>query len=813
METLQQRKYYKLFTGTNQTGGSDRIYLGYEAKTSEIVFKKGQTTYFHYPFFSTTQNISATSLGVDGALSGPIPAFADRIFKKRGNYENTTPWGPTTGRQDGTWLCSWYYASSSEPPIWLDRYYDPGHLSYEEALNGTANFDDYVKKEPIYYDVPSVLTLEPGGYFAFYHHDEESIKNIVDTFSGSDKKRLRLYIENWKNTNNQIQDESIYNNIITINSDTKDWTLNILDPGYVDRSVLSFANTDFINCYITQNSNYNLENEFTLSFWISHKDWSNATSTQLVGNLKKGGYGVFYNNLNYNPFFVVPETKYGHLFYINQNIEVYTEKNIQPLLGAATSIGYILVNLESEVIVVDTSNRQLIKYNHIGDVITTSKNNFGENIFYEGEFIQMLLHEDDSVYLYTTTKLYIYNKDLILLSIINLNTTVNTCFARDAEGQILAQTNCFDLIYDNFNNKWHISRGNKKVYKNDTIVSTVRGYNGRKLAIDPENNLWILTNQNKVLKIDILTNEIISEFEVGTNTLFENISFIQNYTRETDLFTWYALIYQSDNKTLFKVSLDGKTLKTIYLPQKFNTQDPVSVLQDVNLLEFNCSGDFTGYEHRRVSNKLLYNNIPQVQFKVSVKQADTNLPNSIYTLSAPTKYFTNNVWHLITVTNKNSVLNLYIDNLLQTSYQIPNNTVIDYDYKNDLYIGSPCGKNNNLNIEINSKNIIWNGYIDSLKIYDYAIPSYLIRYFVLEKILFSDIVWNIPTAPIQYIEGIDRIFKNRLPGHKSTFFNLKLAGAEIKDLATKNRIESDLRIAVEQIKPGHSELLNIEWIE
>ena len=40
MLNLQQRNYYKIFTGTNQTGGYDKVHLGYEAKTVEVVFKK-----------------------------------------------------------------------------------------------------------------------------------------------------------------------------------------------------------------------------------------------------------------------------------------------------------------------------------------------------------------------------------------------------------------------------------------------------------------------------------------------------------------------------------------------------------------------------------------------------------------------------------------------------------------------------------------------------------------------------------------------------------------------------------------------------
>jgi len=200
MSNLQQREYYKIFTGTNQEEGYDKIHLGYEAETSEIVFNPDKSTHFHIPFFASTQTIQNSTLIGDGAIAGPIPALSDRIYKKLGGYGNSTPWGNTVDQKDGTWLCSWLYALSSETPRWLDRYYNPGRLAYEEALEGNANFGDYYKNDPIYYDIPSVMTFEPGVQYQYFHQGENTIKNIISTFSGEDKSRLRLNIEDWTHT-------------------------------------------------------------------------------------------------------------------------------------------------------------------------------------------------------------------------------------------------------------------------------------------------------------------------------------------------------------------------------------------------------------------------------------------------------------------------------------------------------------------------------------------------------------------------------------------------------------------------------------
>jgi hypothetical protein len=144
---------------------------------------------------------------------------------------------------------------------------------------------------------------------------------------------------------------------------------------------------------------------------------------------------------------------------------------------------------------------------------------------------------------------------------------------------------------------------------------------------------------------------------------------------------------------------------------------------------------------------------------------------------------------------------------------LPGNVDLNYEFKNDFFIGCPCGKSENLNTEIASTAVIWNGYIDSVRIYDYAIDAKYIQYFVREKTNASDITWNIPTAALQYVEGIDRFFKHRLPGSKSVFFNIRLTGTKITDTTVRTRIENDIKLAVQKIKPAYTELLRVEWID
>jgi hypothetical protein len=814
---LIQRNYYRLFTGTNQEEGYDKIYLGYQAATTEIDFFKDKTTYFHMPFFSDSQPLNESTLIGDGAVPGPIPALADRIFKKLGNYSNTTSLGEPSERHDGTWLCSWLYAVSSEPPVWLDRYYNPGRLAYTEALEGLANFSDYIDSDPIYYDIPSTLILEPGVLYQYFHQGEETATQAIDTFSGPDKTRLRLDIEDWSCLCPQKSDpidRSIYNNTIQIQNFKNEWVVNLFDPGYQDRNSLSFAHSDFVDCKVTYDPSYNLSDEFTLSFWINNDNWSQATSTQLLGNLRRGGYGIFYNNLHYNPYFVIPENFYGHLFYFNQEGEFYTEKNTQLVLGQPADPRVTCVNSNAEVISLDVRNNRIIKYNHLGDTLTYNKTSNGGLLLLEGTPRLLALSGNNDSVVVTDSKTYIFDQDLILKHEIQQPYGYKEQIAFNAEGNLVRELSCLDIKFDSFNQKWVIKEDNK-LYCNNVLISLPVQV-CTNIAIDPENYIWALCDSNTIVKIDVVTKNIEQTFEVGVLSDIpghKNISFIKQYNRQTNQFIWYSFIIHNNEKVLYQVTLDGKIVKNIFLPPRLDIREPATALQDKNRLQFLGIGDFTGYEQRRIFNKVLYNNNPQIQFKLVAQSPNRSLPTSIKTFSVPVQYFVNEVWHFVTVTLQNNEVKIYIDNFLRDKGSFVGNLNLTFEYNNDYYIGTPCGKTQNYNKEINTESIIWNGYIDSVRIYDYAIEQRFIPYFVREKTKATDIEWNIPTAQLQYVETIDRFFKHKHPGSKSIFFNIRITGTQITDPKIRQRIEDDVKLAVSQVKPAYTELLNVEWID
>jgi len=836
MSDFTQRKYYKLYTGTNQEDGLDKVYLGYQSESTELLLKKDQITYFHIPFFTEPKRIQDSSLVLDGAIPGPIPAMSDRIFQFQGNYGNVTHWGSpdfslyedVIRTPNGVWLCSWLYLPpDGSSPQWLDRFYNPGRLSITEALNQTSSFV-YVKKDPAFFDAPSTLQLEPGVWYQYFHQGEKTAQKNIDLLAKTDTKALRLYLKNW---GDNITDNTIYKNKLYIKNFNEKWTKQLNEPNVTDNNILNFNNNDFIDSRVVYNSSYNLEDEFTINFWAQNNNWQNTGSTQLVGNLNFGGFGVFINDLKYYPFFVVPETFYGHALFFNVEGENYLDLSTQPTVyndpdrkGTSTPV-QVGFNSDHELLLLDGGeNRGLYKLNHLGNILGTTKKPDGTFFSLLGQPKLMAVNQFDQTFVVTTSGSYYFDKDLTVISESETTPYIKSeQLAFNNEGILFRELSCLDVKFDSNNNKWRIGLDKNLYYDINTKISNVWDNSVTNIAIDPEDKLWILYGSNNIAKIDINTRELEAQYKVGLPYDFtyqyeeefveNNISFIYSYNRSSGEKKWSALIYKQYDRALYQLTLKGELEKVTNLPYRVNIEQSPPEEENKDNFTFTCRGDFTGYEWKRVNNKLRYDNKPQLQFKISTKKAQKYSPETIFTVTTPIDYFTDKTWHLLTCTLKNRVLTVYIDTKLREQQILPGNFKFNYLRKNDLYIGCPCGKFTNLNQELNTTSIIFDGYIDNVAIYDYALEPQFLDIFVRKRFIGQDLIWNIPTSKIQYIEGIDRFFKHKLPGIKSPYFNIKISGTKIQDSKTKKVIEETLKNIVNQIKPLYTELLEVKWVD
>ena len=798
-----QREYYKIFTGTNQHDGYEKIHLGFESHTKEITLKKDQSTYLHIPHFTTTHPLSTSSLIRDGAVPGPIPAMSDRILKKQGGYSSTTHWGATSPR-DGTWRCSWLYQGDDiTPPQWLDRYYNPGYIDFNAALLGGPLM--YINTDPVYVDVPSTLKLEPGTWCQYFHIGEKTAEEFLDTLSGPDKKHLRLHINNWSS---KTTDSSIYKNSVVIENFNNNWVKTTNIPEIADKSVLSFENTDNVNTYVVYNSAYNLQNEFSVSFWCYNKDWAQSPTTQIIGNLDIDGYGVYIDNLDDQPCFVLPEKRLGHLVYFNQESEHYFSKTLKTTTTITSLINTVNFDGNKDIIVTDDGIlKRLLKLNHTGDILSTAE--------LTGSPKLTIIDKHDNTYVVTDRGTFIYNTDFACIS---SNFTKPYIFNEhlyyNLSGDVIREQNTLCVKHDFKSQKWRVT-AQKQLLVNETAVSTLSGITGiTTLAIDPNDNVWLMQDTGKVTIVDTTTKEIINTLTINTDNSVSNlnqISFIRTYHRDKQQKNWYALIYIDTEKTLYRVTFSGKITKTVFLQTKISLPQDKEVFRDE--LNFSFIGDFTGYEWNRIFNNVFYKNKPQIHFKIGARNLGNTQKNKIFKASADIDTFLPDTWNYIICTYKNNTLNLYINNDIKGEGYVDVNYKLIYTKKNNLYIGSPTGTSSNKNNELQTTSLIYNGLIDDIRVYDYKLEKEFLTLFTRAKIIGKDMIWNVETDDVQYIEEVERFFKHKLPGSKSTFFRIVLAGAKVTNLQTRAIIESNIRAIVNKTKPVYTELIEIVWYD
>jgi hypothetical protein len=413
---------------------------------------------------------------------------------------------------------------------------------------------DLTAVNPAFEDRPSGMTLEPGVLYQYFHMGEKTSQEFVETFSGDNKDKLRLRIDSYTST---ITDSSLYGNRGVIENFKSVWSGYETDSNYISGNYLDFNNPDFINARVFYNDSYNVTDQFTFNLFVRHNDWSNATSSQLAGNMFESGYGLFYNNLNYYPYFVIPENTYGHLFFLNQERKPFVDQTTTTTGNVSSSNPkQVSLNGERDVIIlndiIDTqgniSSSMLMKVNHTGDNMVRPIE------FYDKVGKQFIIDQNNNVILYTTNGVYTYDEDLNLIKTDSSTSYQNKQqIAFDKLGNLKIKYNADTFIFDNNNNEWVVKDGSIRVndvYNSEAILALPT--NVTKIAVDPNGNVWLLHDVNKVSIVNPDTLTVTKTFTLGKlhsdEPMERNLSFIKIYNRSSNTQTWHAVFYYNYDK-------------------------------------------------------------------------------------------------------------------------------------------------------------------------------------------------------------------------------------------------------------------------
>ena len=827
---MSDRIYNKLYVNRNREEGSEKILLGYQHDGKELILKADQETYFHVPFYTKPVSLKDSSLIVDGATGGPFPATSDRIFKNRKNFGNVTANGdPISDVADGIWFCSWLYKDPQGVLRWMDRMYNPGSFKFSIAIAQLTEGPIYTPNDPIFRDVPSKMMFEPGVMYRYFHVGESTAKEIINTLSGLSREYIKMDLKNWNTT--QVNSITSIQPIITTTATINDLYSIDSDPGRITNPVIRFDNNKDTEVVLEYNSSYCPTNEFTLAFWAQSPNWNDTQTTQLVGNFSTGGgYGIFVQTLSSYPFFVIPETNYGHILYINEGAIGFLDKSVQVNQQITASPKFIAIDFDQNVVVCNSDNSGTIyKLDNTGKVICSTKKLANPFTFPQTDElpIELLIGKNNSVIVRTNVALYTFNSKLELTNTLIQQSSLSavSSFRYNAETDFHE----FDTTANVFDSKfiettqWYIPYSDQNLYKKyNGTEALFHSFSDKatNIGIDPYNRLWILHGKNSLTILDstveafsdpILTTDVGLDVEHNQ----KNISFFCSYDRQTQTRQWNCIVYYADEPYVYIFDMSGQLINTISMLALFNNTTINILKQDSNSFKFMAKGDFTGYEHRRVFKNLSpFNNQTQLVLKTSLKDKTKDEETfAQFSAQAPISEWDNDSWQHIIVTLRNKKFSVYVGE--QLMFELPYSAQYELSYDNQplFFIGSPAGSQTGFNDEIGYISSIFNGSFEDIKIYNYCLENNKFQFFLRSSIPADDIYWTLPVPNIQYIEKVERMFKNKLPGSKTSFYKIKLKGTGIQDAQTRQIIEDQIKQMVVELQPMYVDLIEVLWVD
>jgi Concanavalin A-like lectin/glucanases superfamily len=501
------RDYKKLFTGSNQELGNDNITLGYDAFTSNTIFKTDKITYFHVPqnFYPlNTLNINDTKLAEAGAIAGDHPMKSDKIFKKKANYKFSSYFGDSRLENTGNFLCSWLSGNSNSfnRPVWVDRYYFPSEISFIGALtanNTTFNAVEYTSAdECLKKHIPANIQVvdkisdsvfEPGTYFAYHHIGDDYSKNYIN------------YLQNYL----VQKDLNLFYN-----------TSGALLVQQTEVPTYQFNGENY--CVTDNLSALQDTNAFTIIFDMYMKDWTVPFGYQLLGNYTTDGFGVFNTNQ------VTPT-----LFLNGSKSITVTNLNFEKLNTVETtaSVNAIIRTEGFNDFFVITSDGYLNKYNNRYSLIFRAYNPYFKNLYdydYDENSAYILGKEEttNNARLYkvdlascaitqvlsSSNYKFYYNLDLAVTPDIRYTRTVNfkdntfyltvgTKAERYLNSIYFSVSNTTTTGYSIYN--WNIENINQLNINNDLVILAYTDFED--FDVDVDGNLWVLYDKYKFAKI------------------------------------------------------------------------------------------------------------------------------------------------------------------------------------------------------------------------------------------------------------------------------------------------------------------------
>lgn len=785
-QKVNVKDYQKLFTGSNQLYGNDSITVGYEAYTNNIKLLKDKVTYFHtpqvyHPFYRV--NVNDSGLVESGAIAGDHPLKSDKIFKKLADYKYTSYFGNTIDENSGTFLCAWLSGNPNldAKPIWIDRYYNPSKISFYGALSSEpfnaveyiSQFECLMNQLPSNIDVfdkPSDLIFEPGCYFAYQH--------IGNNFATGYLNSLSSYI---------IQRN--FNIYKTVSGGDAIDAADFKEEYYFNGE--NYALTDSLSALKSSKG-------FTAIFDLYSEDWTKPFAYQLFGNYNSDGVGIF--NVNYltPTLFIIDNNK---IYIKTENfVTLNTVEFKFKVLGALRLEGfsdYFVILNNGDFIKLNGQNLEIYKINNPNLAYAISWD-YDETYAYVlcklptnvRQLYKIELRNGKIENITSQTQLFNFSTYITL----NAATTVNVYknylyFTNGRDSKRYKST----IFYTNSTSvfKWdNINSAEVLVKKAFTSFKPIN-YN-----IDMNGNVFVVL-ENKFMKYD-------------SSLVLQTSGFVPQGLSARSIDFFYELEGNTINEETFVTSVcSNNTL--VY--SKFNNS-------------YNLISSF-----KLTSSELNYSNLTQIDYlREYVKDLYPE-----HSLNA--RIYLNNVYNLLDIQKSNLILDLsgldpgyhnfclrvdtykgymhfIVDGKIASYTQFTPRKFIFSDIVNrPFFFGTSPYLNSIPSFEYLQDNN-FNTYGVKLKnfyLYKEPLNYFDIMFHNKANSEITDIILDLPAGRRNYLEEIERYFKNRTPGNKSTLCNIVLKNSGIANSGLKNEIEKRILTVLRESLPAYLKVNNIKW--
>lgn len=813
---ITQREYEHLFTGTNQRGGLDNVFLGYKGYTSKITLPSDQISYFNFASTTDAIALSASGLIEDGAIAGNCPYTSDRIYFAKSDLQLNKK--SDTSLLNTVWLCSWLSGSDAGDKTWMDRYYNAGYYTADEALsvNSLVYHDKLDDSKDYVYDVISTTTLQPGLIYEYQHAGPLVSKNYLNYLEATKEngKNIKLLdVSEWDTA--PLIDHSLYKN----NGSTYQTNTNTLNKNYweLDGSnhAIFPAKTELLE-----------KHHFTVSLWVYSDHWNDLKGRQIFGNFYNSGYGLINESGANSPLLTLADSVSGQVYTFNSQLGL---ASVLQFPNNTVSENLIIIKYpDYSYWVFDTVNGVGYRYTPESRLMFTSGTVLGVT--------QIEVDGDLNLYLWSPS-----NKRVVIL---NSSGEINDEFIT-LEGSninrieifkystIQTQTGTYigvipiqgsSSVVDNLGNVWQIVGHNlyKSTYNigtdsHGTFTLFANVGQVHQITCDLSNNLWMLLNRYDVTKMT--PDGKFTTFKVGTRAEQTELPCsLPSYQ--------YRYINFLKNSSSYDQSCSGFSSEVAVLVDTFdneitiiNPDTTVVSRLDLNFLPnlktrvplFWAIGDFTGYQQLR---RFYQTSSKNLSWKCRIAE-----PGGVNAETKTLSYDTTNLnpgWHhfALTFNQRDGEINYYIDSKRVNFVNFSSYKELYFEYESSLLLGADSVKNISLNDLINSQNFNkFKGKVSDLKIYN--IP---LTHGDIEQLYFAsqfssnrkDLNWNMPVGARNYIEEVKHWFQMQIPGSKSKYYNINIHNLDVPD-EIKVLIEASIKQNIVKLAPVHTSLYKINW--